>query len=324
MSHHSSHSVISSPIQRAVATAALLTAALVPSAALACACGCGVFDVGTASMLPSGPGGMIFQNYDYQDQNRNWSGTGPAGASENGDKDIRTNFYTTGVQYMFSGTWGVQVEVPYDNRSFTTTGGASGNDIVSLDWSTLGDIRVEGIYTGFSADLSSGLTFGLKLPTGSYTREDAYGDIDRDSELGTGSTDILLGGFHRQDLAAGGAWTWFAQGLLDVPVLTQVQYRPGVELDTAAGIYYNHWRIDSARISPLAQIIASERTRDTGANSANPVASGYQRVLLSPGIEIDVHPFKFYADVEFPVFEHFRGDQLVAPELVKASVSYMF
>ena len=30
----------------------------------ACACGCGVFDVGTASMLPQGPGGMAWLEYD--------------------------------------------------------------------------------------------------------------------------------------------------------------------------------------------------------------------------------------------------------------------
>ena len=60
---------------------------------------------------------------------------------------------------------------------------------------------------------------GVKLPTGSYSHNDAYMDIDRDSELGTGSTDILMGGFHRGNLARG--FTWFAQTLADLPVLIQ-------------------------------------------------------------------------------------------------------
>ena len=76
-----------------------------------------------------------------------------------------------------------------------------------------GDIRLEGIYTGFSDDMSSGLTFGVKLPTGDDSHNDAYGDIDRDSEIGTGSTDVLLGGFHRHRLTRDGSFTWFAQAL---------------------------------------------------------------------------------------------------------------
>ena len=54
------------------------------------------------------------------------------------------------------------------------------------------------------------------------------------------------------------------------------------------------------------------------------VDSGYQRVLLSPGIEFDIHPVMIYADVEFDVLQSSRGNQLVAPELFKVVVSYAF
>ena len=128
----------------------------------------------------------------------------------------------------------------------------------------MGDIRLKGIYTGFSPDLSTGLTFGFKLPTGSYSHNNAYGDVDRDSEIGTGSTDILLGAFHRGNVTKDNRVSWFAQALLDVPTLTQAHYRPGVELDAAAGIYYNQLSLGRVRITPVAQIIASERTSDTG------------------------------------------------------------
>ncbi len=244
--------------------------------------------------------------------------------ANNGDKEIRTHFVTAGLQYMFDRSWGLQVEVPYDDRYFKTTGGASGNDIVSLDWASLGDIRVEGIYTGFSPDMSTGINFGFKLPTGDYTHNDAYGDIDRDSELGTGSTDILLGGYHQGNLPGDIGLTWFAQALLDQPIVTRNQYAPGTELDAAAGLYPKGWMIHNAHITPLAQVIASERTSDHGAESAHPVASGYQRILVSPGFEVDVHPISFYADVEVPVFMDFRGDQLVARWLLKAYVAYHF
>jgi hypothetical protein len=49
----------------------LLAMSLAPRIGWACACGCGVFDVGTGLMLPEGAGGMVYVNYDYQDQDHN-------------------------------------------------------------------------------------------------------------------------------------------------------------------------------------------------------------------------------------------------------------
>ncbi len=303
-----------------------------PGVVHACACGCGVFDVGTSAMFPNGPGGMAYVQYDYQDQNRNWSGYSQAPAANNGDKEIITDFVTFGMQYMINSSWGVQIEVPYDYRSFKTTSSAPGNPITTIDWSALGDIRLEGIYTGFKADMSCGVTFGLKLPTGDWTHENAYDDVDRDSEIGTGSTDILLGGYYRGNITKDEKWDWFAQSLLDVPTLTQAGYRPGVELDNAAGIDYKGFKLGRALIAPLGQVLFSYRSSDTGSNAAgginddpqDGVASGYQRLMLSPGLEVHIHPMIFYADAEFPVFQHFTGNQLAAPVLFKASVSFMF
>ena len=275
-------------------------------------------------MIPTGTGIETFFDYDYQDQNQNWSGSSQAPAADNGDKNIRTSWYNFGYQQMFSRDWGLRLEVPYENRHFVTTGGATGNDIVSLNFSGIGDLRIEGIYTGFSPDLSSGLLFGVKLPTGSYTTEDAYDDIDRDSEIGSGSTDVLLGGFKRFDLGSGTDWSGFTQALLDLPVLSQVQYRPGTEFDVALGAYYNGLRIGRLKIAPIGQIKLSVRSQDTGANSASPVASGFERILAAPGLELDLHPFKVYTDVELPLYYHFTGDQLVAKSLFRLNVSYMF
>lgn len=302
----------------------LAAALLAPASAWACACGCGVFDVATSSMLPQGAGGMAFLEYDFQNQNQNWSGSSNAPSDNNADKVIRTSFYTAGLQYMFNRTWGAQIEVPYDSRVFQTTGGASGNDAVSLNWHQMGDIRIKGIYTGFSEDLSAGLTFGLKLPSGSSTHNDAYGDIDRDTEIGSGSTDLLLGGFFRHNLQSVPGWTWFGQVEFDQPFKTKDQYRPGAEFDAAAGVYSNGWAVGGGRLVPVLQAIASARSRDSGANSADPVASGYQRLMLSPGIEFNLHPTMVYADVELPVLQHFTGNQLAAPALFKVVVSYMF
>ena len=217
---------------------------------------------------------------------------------------------------MFNRSWGAQVEIPVVNRTFNSAGNSA-----SLNWTGLGDIRLKGIYTGFSEDLSSGLTFGVKLPTGSYTHDS--NEVDRDTQIGSGSTDLLFGAFHRGHLLKSDQWDWFTQAQLDLPVATQDAYRPGAEVDAALGISYQGWLVRGVRISPLAQVIGSVRSSD-GGNNANPDNSGYQRVLLSPGVEFHLHPVKIYADVELPVFQHVTGNQLVAPALFKVVVSYMF
>src|SRR5579863_4814450 len=95
------------------ALSALALFALTAPDASACACGCGVFSVGTSALLPNGTGGSAFFEYDYMNQTQDWHGTSSAPASANPDKDIRTDFYTVGLQYMFNRDWGVMVEVPY-------------------------------------------------------------------------------------------------------------------------------------------------------------------------------------------------------------------
>ena len=296
---------------------ASLTAAQI---ARGCACGCDIFEVGTSSMFPNHPGWMVFVDYDFQDQNQNWSGTSQAPRSDNSDREIRTNFTDVGLQYLFNSSWGIQVEVPYDFRLFTTKNGAG--KLVTVQWNQFGDVRIEGLYTGFSPDLSAGVNLGVKLPTGDFKFDPKI--VDRDTQLGTGSTDILMGGFYRHHINLRAKLFWFAQTELDLPVLTQEHYRPRLELDSAVGMYYTGWRIGRVGITPVAQVIVSERTSDGGGASAHPVASGVQRVLLSPGIEVDVHKVKFYADVEVPVYHNFTGNQVAAPLLVKATVSYAF
>jgi len=330
------HLVMKLLSKKNITVMSVLGGAMMPSMSWACACGCGVFDVGGSSMFPSGAGGMAYVQYDYQDQDRNWSGTSQAPSEDNGDKQIKTHFIMIGAQYMFNRSWGAQIELPYAYRTFTTLGGPTGDEPTTLKWGALGDLRVHALYTGFSPDLSTGIDFGLKLPTGDWQHNDPYGDVDRDSEIGTGSTDLLLGAFHRDNLTKDGQWQWFVQGELDLPILSQDQYTPGWELDSDAGISFHGWSIGRAQITPLAQALFSIRGSDSGENASgglndsDPPAtlgspdSGYKRLLLSPGVEVHLHPFVLYADVEVPVWQDFTGNQLAAPVLFKVNVSYHF
>jgi hypothetical protein len=313
------------PWRRArLAALLLLSLGMAPASALACACGCGIYEVGTSSMLPMGTGIMTYLDYDYQDQDHNWSGSSEAPNADNSDKDIRTSWETLGFQDMFNRTWGIRLEIPFEERHFVTVSNAPGGPLTDLNYSGVGDVRIEGIYTGFSPDLSSGLLFGLKLPTGSYTTNNAWGDIDRDSQIGSGSTDLLLGGFSRFNIDTDYGWSGFAQALLDLPVLTQVQYRPGTELDVGVGAYYSGLRIGRMLITPIGQLKVSLRESDTGANATYPVASGFERLLVAPGIEFSLHPVKVYTDIELPLYEHFTGNQVAASVLFRLSVSYMY
>jgi hypothetical protein len=219
-----------------------------------------------------------------------------------------------------------------------------------------------GIYTGFFKDMSTGVTFGLQLPSGTFTAP----GLDRDSQIGTGSTELMLGAFHRGLLTGDNAWQYFMQGLWMQPFLYQnaadpqgffdgnpgvVQsYHPGAQIDGAVGILYNNWYHVLGffdKITPLGQVIISHRNNDTG-TGADPYNSGFDRVMLSPGIEftkvIDEaknRVAKVYFDIEVPVYYRANAaensciatptvgvncteGQLVAPYAIKLVASYNF
>ena len=300
------------------ALSALALFALTAPDASACACGCGVFSVGTSSLLPNGTGGTAFIEYDYLNQTQNWSGTSSAPAADNADKDIRSDFYTAGLQYMFDRDWGLSIAVPYTDRLFVTTLGDG--SIGGFHHSALGDVRLLGMYSGFSDDMSTGIMFGLKLATGDYT----YPNFDRDTSIGTGTTNAILGAYHEANLDADNTWSWFLQGQWERAFNSRAGYRPGNELDAAGGVYYSGWDLGAkTSLAPVLQLLVSDRWQDSGPRS-NPGNTGYQRLLAAPGLELDSGKFRFYADVEFPLYQDVIGNQLVAPRQYKLIVAYSF
>jgi hypothetical protein len=291
--------------------------AAVPGHARACACGCGVFEVGTSALLPDASGTTLFMQTNYLDQSDNWSGTSRAPAADNDDKHLRSEFYTVGMQTMFNRDWGLMLELPYTQRHFSTVDDDTG-DVVDFDHGSIGDVRLMGVYTGFSDDMSTGLSFGLKLATGDWK----YPGFDRDTEIGSGSTDLLLGGYHEAHLGGNGSrWSGFVQGLLDLPVSTQGGYRPGDELDAAFGTYPAGWWLgNGVTLTPVLQALVSLRAHDSGVN-ADPGGTGYARLLAAPGLELQIRRVRVYMDVEAPMWQNVRGDQLVAPWQAKLTAS---
>jgi len=309
--------------------AIVIIMSLTPGLSWACACGCGIFDVGTPSLLPKGSGGTSWMEYDFMNQYINWHATQPSAGKNNADKQIKTNFITAGTQYMFNRNFGAMVTVPYTIRTFRTVSDDDPNRINEYNHSNFGDVRIWGMYTGLQEDMSLGLLAGFKLPTGDHV----YNDFDRDTSIGTGSTDLLLGAYKfgafpsrigNLDLTFRNEvpFKWYTQVQYEYPFLTTGNYSPGKEFAGAVGIYYNFGHVGPLKeLAPFLTIYGSVRGHDSGDESDKP-DSGYDRALLAPGGEIRLWVLRWYTDVEFPVFAYTNGYQLVAPYLVKSIVSY--
>ena len=274
-------------------------------------------------------------------QNQNWEGNSKAPASDNNDKDIRTSFYTVGGQYMIDRNWTVMAELPTYSRRLTTTDDGtvfgSAGSIYTGKLTDLGDLQVTGLYTGLSEDMSTGLSFGVKLPTGNYTGPNGPlggPEFDRDSLPGTGSTDAMVGGYHIGGLNSDNTLAYFVQARYQFAFMTRDSYRPGNELDGVVGLTYDFGEKGPLdKVAPTLQVIGSHREHDTGAN-ADPLNSGYERLLIAPGIELRLDKVRLYADVEFPIYQHTNAasspaiegtaGQLVASTLFKVQLAYDF
>ncbi len=179
-------------------------------------------------------------------------GSQRAPAANNTDKEIATHFGGVGFDYNFNRDWGMSVKVPYWFRTFNTDIGTPGSpDVTSFKHSALGDIRVLGTYTGIFPDISTGLSVGLKLPTGDWT----YPNFDRDNSIGTGTTDLLLGGYHLGTISLENHLKWFVEALFQRAFDSREGYRPGNETDAAAGLLYDGFQFgNKGNVTVLLQV----------------------------------------------------------------------
>ena len=325
------------PLFLGAAIASLLSS----TAAHACACGCGVFDVGAASIMPSNSdtGLSVWLRFNPMDQNRNWEGSNPASADDNGDKRIQTSFYTIGGQYMLNHKWTVMAELPVISRALTRIdddGGVTGTSgsLFTGRVTSLGDLALTATYTGLSADMSTGLGLGLKLPTGDATGPNGPAggaQFDRDTLPGTGSSDVIFSAYHVGHLDGAGRLSWFGQARYQIAFATRDGYRSGNELDASLGASYDLGAAGPiTKVAPVLSLINSLRAHDTGDN-ASPANTGYERLLIAPGVNLRMGKLRLYADIELPIYQHANSDvvpgqsgQLVAPHLFNATLSYDF
>ena len=305
---------------------------LVSKTVFACACGCGVFEVTLPSMMPRNTENTVFFRYTFMDQNETWHGSSKADSVLNPDKVIRTNFFTIGYQRMFNRSWGIHIEIPFWDRYFETdinpnakVGVINDNpNLASTEHFTLADIRIMGIYSGFSPDMNTGLLFGFILPTGPHNLTNLYIE-DPDTQPSYGSLGSLLGFYHYGYLTKN--VQWFSEGMwrhqfYGITESDGGTYKPGDSYNVSLGAYYLKF-MQKYHVSPFLEAIYSVRNRDDGSD-AHPHNSGFQRLFVAPGIEYKFGNYDLSANVQIPIYTYVNGYQQVAPYTFSAGVSYSF
>ncbi len=297
----------------------LLVSNFYSNAASACACGCGVLNVGTSSLIPNCEGGLAFVQYDQMKQTRNWHKKKKSDG-HNHDKEIDTQTITVGTQYMFNRSWGAAVRVPYIVRAIDNLPHHGG--MTHTRNTDIGDIRINAIYSGLFDDMSTGITFGLKLPTGA-TKDNGF---ERNAQIGTGSTDSILGIYHMGTFGENSKVGYFVQTSWERPFVVHQGYSPGYEISGASGVYYNLGRVGVAKkVAPILQFSAAKKGQDSGwADPDHNPNSGYSMIFFTPGIEFNIKQFKLYTDIGFPIYRNVNGNQLVPQNIYKAILSYNF
>ena len=223
----------------------LALAVSVPSSAvLACAsCGCSLSSEWESQGLSSGPGLRFDLRYDYLNQNQVRSGTGKVSnwPLDGHEQEVSTanKYFTASVDYSWNSNWGVNLQLPYIDRTHVTN--LDGTGTGTSHSQSLGDVKVIGRYTGFSDAHDSGVQFGVKLPTGSYTESFSGGDVagqalDRGLQPGTGTTDLILGAFTFGAVSQN--WDYFAQAMAQLPTNSRDDYKPGNSLNVNVGFRY--------------------------------------------------------------------------------------
>ena len=341
--HNSSH--IRKSFRIAIGTALALLPLIAMNDAQACAA-CGDLlsnDWGTQG-VSTHPGITADLSYSYINQNQQRYGSGAASstlinslqaAGQEIEDYTTTRTITASLNYT-SDTWGVNTMLPFVQRTHGTFGTTDliGTSYSSSSDNSIGDAKVIGRYTGFSADKTAGIIAGIKLPTGSTNTNFNAGDVintpvDRSLQIGTGSTDLILGGFLT---GIAGEYGWFAQGTVQHTVATKtiagMDYRPGDSYVLNAGIRYAKF---GAKFTPMLQLNYIHRQPDTGAGATPPdaltlgPATGGTLVYLAPGASFRVGGgTSVYGFIQLPVYQNVNSLQLSPRYTLTLGVKHSF
>ena len=325
---HTNHNAVRINSRLALSLTLALAALASGSDAFACAaCGDTLSTDWRSQGVSSTPGFYVDLSYSALNQNQQRYGNGKASgalinnllaAGQEVEAYTRTQTITSSLNYM-SDNVGVSVQIPFVSRThgtYGTTAPLGSSYAVSSD-SGIGDVRVIGRYTGLSDNKTSGIIAGVKLPTGNTgaTFSDGVTALDSGLQIGTGSTDIIFGGYATGVISDYG---WFAQGVVQHAVETKLAlgaltYRPGDAYTLNFGIRHAEF---GAKITPMLQLNIIKRQADTGTSvptdalSGVPISGG-TLAYLAPGATIRVGDgMSVYGFVQLPIYQSVNSLQL--------------
>jgi hypothetical protein len=303
---------------------------LLPTISHACSsCGCTLSSDWDSQGFATKSGFRFDVRFDFLDQSQLRSGTDTVDRSlypPPQDLELEQgtiNRYTTlGFDYSPNSNWGVNLQVPYLDRSHTTI--PEGETSLSFSHSSsIGDARLLVRYQGLTPQKNVGLQFVLKWPTGAHDVVFASGTeagepLDRGLQPGSGTTDLLLGiyrfGTLNQD------WDYFAQALAQIPLDSQDGFRPGDSLNANFGLRY----VANETVVPEIQINSRVVRRDSGID-ADADNSGGTLVDLSPGMSVKVgDKMSLFGFVQVPLWQRVNGLQLAPHYTVSIGARYDF
>jgi hypothetical protein len=319
--------------------------AFVAGNALACAsCGCTLnSDWGSQGLSnQSGWSGDI--RFDAVNQNKLRAGTSsisPLAASQLTNTQLntpaeveqytRTNTLTATLDYSNGDTWGISIVAPYLSRSHSTLGSGSDgvifdpqNGAYSSNSSGIGDIRIISRYFGFLDMRNLGVQAGLKLPTGQTNQlaNDGVTPVDPGLQLGTGTTDLILGAYYFDNFSDN--WGYFLQGqyqhALNQSTINGQSYKPGDGWNFTAGLRYEGFET----FQPMLQVNHRIVNTDSG-DAADTFATGGTLVYLTPGLIVPVsRQMSLYGNIQLPIYQNVNGIQLVPTAIFSVGARFSF
>ena len=328
-----------------------------PLSARACAtCGC-TLSTDAAMGYSAASGWRVNLQYDYINQNQLHNGTGSvsaaqvAGLNPGADQEVEhdtINRYTTlGLSYSPNANWAFNLQIPYIDRSHSTYGSATPDQLTADNLSGaslrgLGDIKFITSFQGLLPTHSLGVQLGVKLPTGRYGGPNADGTgtvgrnpiafssgpsagqlVDTSLQPGTGSTDLIVGAYYYQAVSQN--FDSFINGQFQAAVAHKLDsagadYRPGNLASLSFGVRYEahpDW-------VPQLQVNVTHKSHDQGALADTADTAGTV-AYLSPGLSVTVaQGWQAYGFVQLPVYSRLDGYQLFPHWTASLGISTAF
>jgi len=302
------------------ALAGTLAVTLLPSLAFA-SCGAVFCTVNTNWTTQSAlveAGSSYDLRYEYIDQAQLFSGTDRIAVSQipRHDDEVSTLNRNLVATYSrnFGDGWGLTLSAPVGQRDHVHLHNHEAEqEREAWNFTELGDVRAIGRYQ-FAAvgdplnPSTSGLTLGLKLPTGRTRVTNAGGELaERSLQPGTGTTDLIAGYFYHQKLGASDA-SWFAQAQYQHALNSHSEFKPGAQLGADLG----YRRGVNDQLGLLIQLNLVHKRADSG-SEAEPSDSGSRSVFISPGLSYAVSGnLQVYGFFQHPLYRRVTGVQLSA------------